>query len=399
MSWDHDFWHMVPGGLLGHNGAMSVMRYFAALRHGMGGIVTWAIVSGIVLFTIRDAATPFRDLLGETVLLQLAFLVCMLLTSAQPHGRVPSIVRTLALWGMLAAALAIGMILPISFLPIYTIIWIAFAGTNMTSRWAHVALVGVTVAWYLIQRIIWEDPSPEFEVALYATFHYFAMLSSLTTKRAERAQARAESLNRELVATQHLLAEASRQGERTRIARDLHDLLGHHLTALTINLQVAERVADGEARERIAKCHGLARDMLGDVRAAVTTLRDDSAVDFTQSLRLIVENIPQLQIDLDMDDDLRINDVNIAESLLRCVQEAITNTLRHASASECTVRVWREDGRLHAEIHDNGRVDAEFVPGNGLLGMRERIERINGRLDFERVRDALQIRIQIPLAA
>lgn len=369
------------------------------MRHGMGGIVTWAIVSGIALFSIRDAASPYRDLLAETVCLQLVFLVCMLVTSAKPNGSVSSLVHTAALWGMLAAALALAIVLPISFLPIYTIIWIAFAATNMTSRWAHVALVGVTIAWYLIERLVWEDPTPEFEVALYATFHYFAMLSALATKRAERAQVRAEALNRELVATQHLLAEASRQGERTRIARDLHDLLGHHLTAMTINLQVAERVADGEARERIAKCHGLARDMLGDVRAAVTTMRDDSAVDFTESLRLVVENIPQLHIDLDMEDDLRIDDVNVAESLLRCVQEAITNTLRHASASECTVRVWREDGRLHAEIHDNGHVDAAFVPGNGLLGMRERVERINGRLDFERVRDALRIRIQIPLAA
>lgn len=378
---------------------MNVLRYLVAQRGSLPAIVTWAVVSGIALLSIRDAASMYRDLLGETIVLQLGFFVTMLLSCAEPGGRVAPIVRTGALWAMLACALALGVMLPISFLPIYTIIWLAMAPSHMSNRWAHVAFVALTIAWYLIERLVWEDPSPEFGVALFATFHYFALLSAFSTQRAEIAQARAESLNRELVATQHLLAEASRQGERTRIARDLHDLLGHHLTALTINLQVAERVAEGEARERVAKCHGLARDMLGDVRAAVTTLRDDSAVDFTQALRLIVKNIPQLRIHLEMDDDLRIDDVNIAESLLRCVQEAITNTLRHASASECTVRVWRESGRLYARIHDNGKIDAGFTPGNGLLGMRERIERINGELDFERVRDALHIRIQIPLAA
>ncbi|MFK7887870.1 MAG: sensor histidine kinase [Gammaproteobacteria bacterium] len=378
---------------------MNPLRHLAALRHGWAAIVTWMVVSALVLYAIRDAATPYSDLLGETIALQLLFLFSMFVTCAAEGGRVPAWARVGALWMMLAAALALGALLPISFLPIYTIIWIAFTPQHMSPRWAHVTFAALTIAWYLIERLVWENTTPEFSVALYATFHYFALLSARNTQLAEVAQVRAESLNRELVATQHLLAEASRQGERTRIARDLHDLLGHHLTALTINLQVAERVAEGEARERVAKCHGLARDMLGDVRAAVTTLRDDSAVDFTEALRLIVKNIPQLRIHLEMDDDLRIDDVQIAESLLRCVQEAITNTLRHASASECTVRVWRDAGRLHAQIHDNGRVDAEFEPGNGLTGMRERIERVNGKLVFERVRSALQIRIQIPLAA
>jgi len=139
--------------------------------------------------------------------------------------------------------------------------------------------------------------------------------------------------------------------------------------------------------------------MLQDVRARVTTLSDDSAVNFAEALTLVVKNLPQVKMHLDIDEHLRIDDVNVAESLLRCVQEAITNTLRHAAASECTVRVWREDGQLHLRVHDNGRVAHSFEPGNGLRGMRERVERIDGKLLIERVRDALAIHIQIPLAA
>jgi signal transduction histidine kinase len=378
---------------------MHKIRQFFGLRHGWAAVVTWAIVSLLALYPLRDAASPYSDLVGEAIALQLIYLVAMLVCgSAQGVG--PSRrVKFVALWLQLAAALGLGAMLPISFLPIYTIIWVAFTPGFMSERWSYVALAGVMLAWYLINTLIWNGDGALIETALFGTFHFFALLTSRQTQQAQEARSRAESLNRELVATQHLLAEASRQSERTRIARDLHDLLGHHLTALTINLQVAERVSDGEARQRIAKCHALSQTMLDDVRVAVTTLRDDAALDFTHALNLIVDNIPQLHIHLDMDESLRIDDVNVAQSLLRCVQEAITNTLRHASASECSVRVWREDGRLHLSVHDNGRVAPTFEPGNGLRGMRERVERIHGELMLERVHHALRIHIQIPLAA
>ncbi|MEO1574713.1 MAG: sensor histidine kinase [Pseudomonadota bacterium] len=366
-------------------------------RNLVAALVTWLVVSGLVVYATVGAAVPYSDRLGEAIVLMLLFLVAMLACCADRY--VAYRVRFAALFVMLGAALTLGVMIPLDFLPIYTIIWISFTPAFMRMRWVNLCFVGVTAAWYAIELWAWESTSPLISVALFATFHYFALLSALQARRADEARARAESLNRELVATQHLLAEASRQGERTRIARDLHDLLGHHLTALTINLQVAERVAEGEAKSRIETCHTLAREMLGDVRAAVTTMRDESAVNFTESLQLIVNNIPELKIKLDMEPALRIDDVTVAESLLRCVQEAITNTLRHAQASECTIRVWRENGRLLARIHDNGRAPASLSPGNGLRGMRERVERLNGKLDISRLGDALRIDIQIPLAS
>ena len=380
----------------GDNEWMLPRFLISARRNLIAALLTWAVVSGLALYATLGAISRYVDRLPEAVALMLLFLIAMLACCHDQRLSYRS--RLAALFVMAGSALTLALLLPIDFLPIYTIIWMAFVPLLMSVRWAHVCFVLITLAWYAIELWVWESNNPLFSVALFATFHYFAMLSSLEAQRADQARARAESLNRELVATQHLLAEASRQGERTRIARDLHDLLGHHLTALTINLQVAERVAEGEAKSRIETCHALARDMLGDVRAAVTTLRDDSAVNFTESLQLIVDNIPELKIDLDMDAHLRIDDVNVAESLLRCVQEAITNTLRHARASRCAIRVWREDGRLNASIHDDGHVPASFEPGNGLRGMRERVERLNGQLDLSRVRDALRIDIRIPLS-
>lgn len=393
-----DFWPIAARAQARDNGQM-IRSPFTLQRNGWAGVVTWALVSGLTLYALNRAAEPMSRMLVPTLIIQIVYLVAMLVACRAPGTAGGRGLRRSALGVQLLAALVLGWMVPIEFLPIYTIIWMAILPHFVSARAGHLWLVIVMLAWYGIQRWSWQDEGALISVVLFGTFHYFALLSALEARRAELARQNAEALNRELLATQHLLSEATKHTERTRIARDLHDLLGHHLTALALNLQVAERVTTGEARERVEKCHALSRQMLGDVRATVSSIRDSSAVDFTKALRLIVENIAQLRIHLDIEDALNVDDVQVAEALLRCVQEAITNTLRHANASELFVRVWRADGRLHLQIRDNGRVREQWQVGNGLRGMRERIERIDGQLDIARHSDAMQIRVQIPLTS
>ena len=193
----------------------------------------------------------------------------------------------IALWVQLFSALAFGAVLPLSFTPIYTIIWIAVAVHYYPLRTCWWLLLAILLAWFGIMSAYWDSGDAFLSVILYGTFHLFALLSSGNALAADAAREEVEALNRELVATQELLAEASRQGERTRIARDLHDLLGHHLTALSINLQIAERISDGEARTQVGECRALARLLLSDVREAVDELRDSDAVD----LRCAIERL------------------------------------------------------------------------------------------------------------
>ena len=267
-----------------------------------------------------------------------------------------------------------------------------------TERLLWALLAGIVTAWWAIMDIGWRENSAVITAVLYGTFHLFALLMARTAREAAEARDRAEFLNRELVATQHLLSEASRQSERTRIARDLHDLLGHHLTALSINLQIAERLAEGEAAGKIAESRALARLLLSDVRDAVSTLRDEGAVDFGRAMHLLVDGVPQLDIDLDIEPGLIINEFEVAESLLRCVQEALTNTLRHAGASRSWIRVWEADDGVHLEIRDNGSGARRVVEGNGLKGMRERLAHLKGSLNLDTVDDALRLRVMIPHA-
>ncbi|MEM9688747.1 MAG: sensor histidine kinase [Pseudomonadota bacterium] len=357
------------------------------------GIVTWAVVIGISawLLVSNDAT---RYLPGFSALATLNLVgMWVATTSGERRGR--AITASMV---QLATALALGWWLEFDFLPILTIVWIAVAAFCLSRTQILWLFAGVLVAWYLIMRFGWGDSSALFSVTLFGTFHLFALLTAQNIQQAEAARDRAETLNRELLATQHLLSEASRQGERTRIARDLHDLLGHHLTALTINLQIAERLSDGEARDKVAEARALARLLLSDVRDAVDTMRDEGGVDFAQAIRVLADNAPGLDVSVEIEQGLGIDNVEIAQAVVRLVQEAITNTLRHARATACWVRIWREDDSLRVEVRDNGTAVAGVSEGNGIRGMRERLAAVHGSLEIDQLDRALRINAQIPLA-
>ena len=356
------------------------------------GVFTWAAVTGFSIYLAVLNDHPWLAALSFALINLAAMWVTM------GDRRAIAGVRRIALWVQLVSAFGVALLLPYSFLAIYTIVWIAMAASYYSLRVTMGLFAGLILTWYLLLSFWTGEANAIFTVILYGTFHLFAMLTARNAHEAEEAREQVEALNRELLATQHLLAEASRQSERTRIARDLHDLLGHHLTALSLNLQIAERLSSGEAKRKVEESRALARLLLSDVREAVSTLRTEAAVDFRRAISLLVDSAPGLDVRLDIEDGLEIDDVEIAETLLRCVQESITNTLRHSGASHSWIRVWREDDRLMLEVGDDGTLDGTLTEGNGLTGMRERLDRIRGSLTLDQVEQALKVHVEIPLA-
>lgn len=383
---------MADTGRSRHNRCMSHDR--GDTLPAIAAWITWGAVTGFALFVIAGRAGEPSPVFWGTAILALLILGGILLAG---HDSAPRLLRLAALWAQPVSALAIGALTSISFVPIYTIIWIAMAADFYSPRTLWWLLAGLLLAWFAVYVPADGYVNAAIQTTLFGTFHLFALLSARSAVEADAARLEVESLNRELMATQRLLAQASRQGERTRIARELHDLLGHHLTALSINLQIAERTSDGETREKIGECRALARLLLSDVREAVSALRDDQGLDLEAAIRLIVGSTPRLDIRVDIEDALEIDDVGIAQTLLRCVQEGVTNTLRHADASECRIRIWQEDRAIHLEVSDDGRVLGEITEGNGLAGMRERLQALRGTLQLDRAGQALRLHASVPL--
>lgn len=232
---------------------------------------------------------------------------------------------------------------------------------------------------------------------LYAGFCGFIFVTSLVARQQAQARDDQRRLNSELRATRALLAESARVNERTRISRELHDLLGHHLTALSLNLEVASHLTEGKAQEHVRQAHTLARLLLTDVREAVSQLREGGSIDVAAALRPLAENVPALDILMQIDEPLTMDDPERAHVLLRCTQEIITNTVRHANAGKLWIGVRREHGQIAIEAHDDGDGVEIILPGNGLRGMRERLQQYQGTLQVEsRPGQGFRLRVCLP---
>jgi signal transduction histidine kinase len=219
----------------------------------------------------------------------------------------------------------------------------------------------------------------------FAGFQIFAVATAWLAHSERRAREDLARSNAELTATRELLAENSRVAERLRIARDLHDALGHHLTALSIQLEVASRLTEGPAAGHIREAHAVAKLLLGDVRNTVSTLRGSSRVDLSQAVRALATAPSPVKIHLRMPEHLNVEDGAQAHALLRCVQEIITNTARHASAQNLWIEIAQRPDGIDLHARDDGRGSSELRWGNGLRGMRERFEEYAGRVEFHSV--------------
>jgi signal transduction histidine kinase len=190
-------------------------------------------------------------------------------------------------------------------------------------------------------------------------------------------------VNSELQATQALLAENTRIAERVRIARELHDLVGHHLTALTLNLEVATHLVQGKALEHVQQAQSLAKLLLVDVREVVSDMREDDKVELAAALRTLVEGVPEPRIHLDLPRELSMTDPVRAQVMLRCAQEMITNSLRHAEAKNLWISLVHDENGVAMIARDDGRGTDAIEVGNGLKGMTERLRQLGGELNIE----------------
>jgi len=170
--------------------------------------------------------------------------------------------------------------------------------------------------------------------------------------------------------------------ERERIGRDLHDLLGHTLSLITLKSELAARLFDRDplaARREIHDVERVAREALGQVRRAVTGIRTAGLAAELASARLLLESCG---VRLDYAPADAALPVDVETALALTVREAVTNIQRHARATRARVEVAIASGEARLSIADDGR-GSDIVPGNGLAGMRERLQALGGRLDIQ----------------
>ncbi len=191
------------------------------------------------------------------------------------------------------------------------------------------------------------------------------------------AFAQQERTNSLLEGANSEIERLSQEAERERIARDLHDLLGHTLTVITVKLDLARRLLSHDAdraRNEIVEAERTARNALAEVREAVSGYRADGLdAEIGRARRSL------LSADVKLTTTLAPVNLSPAQvnALCLALREAATNIVRHARATACYVQLLENDGTIHFTIEDNG-LGGPIREGNGLRGMRERLQSMAG---------------------
>jgi two-component system sensor histidine kinase DesK len=191
----------------------------------------------------------------------------------------------------------------------------------------------------------------------------------------------------------------SQEAERERIARDLHDLLGHTLTVITVKLDLARRLLSRDldrARIEIVEAEQTARNALAEVREAVSGYRAEGlAAEISRARRSLLSADVKLTTTL-APVNLSSSQVNV---LCLALREAVTNVVRHAHATVCHVVLLEKDKTIHFTIEDNG-LGGQIREGNGLRGMRERLQSVAGAVKVTNLANGgTGLEITLPLAS
>ncbi|MCF7750427.1 sensor histidine kinase [Bacillus subtilis subsp. subtilis] len=201
-----------------------------------------------------------------------------------------------------------------------------------------------------------------------------------------------------LLLSQEEVRRLAATAERERIGRDLHDLLGHTLSLITLKLELSRKLADRDpqgSRREVTEAEAIARQALAEVRSAVTGIRASDLAAELASARLLLE-CQHVHLDYTPPPAMP-PDVERALSLV--LREAATNIVRHAQAHRAWIRFEQEGRSLLMEIGDDGR-GGVHADGNGLGGMRERVAALRGTLALQSVKgEGTRVTVRVPLPA
>lgn len=359
------------------------------------GLLTWFVVAipAVLwqyeqhkLFT-RSAAAVFAAL----IIFIAAFATNALEQCRGPFLRVPLIIIESL------AAFVCCYLQPAGFLPVLLVIVAAQLGAFPPRYAVPAAALNAIVLGFIVRAT--GGPALMFTLAYFA-FSIFAVFTMHVAHSEIEARRALTEANAELKVTTELLEISSRTSERLRIARDLHDLLGHHLTALSLNLEVASHLATGEAKEQVAKSQAIARTLLADVRDVVSRLRSDEPVDLGASLESLRDVIVAPSLHLDYPRELAVADANVAQIALRTVQEIVTNAVRHSGARNLWLALTTADHTLSIDARDDGSGVDDIRYGNGLVGLRERVEQVRGTFAVTSSRGrGFEVHVKLPIGA
>ena len=266
-------------------------------------------------------------------------------------------------------------------------IGLATVSTFFISIFRHVSLIEV------LNLQFWQDEL--IDIALMALYLFFYSLSLFSYKALRMEKIKVDRLNKDLELSYKRLMEQSEKieeltitKERNRVAGEIHDILGHNLVALNMNLDVAEKIMDKDiekTKELLNKSKSLAKESMESLRKAVYALKEEKTSLLAEKLKEIINNIQstgRVKIELNLDEKIESLPLEYKNLIYNSVKEAITNSIKHGKVDKINIDISLDEKNVNISIEDNGLGCGKLIKGNGLLGIESRIRELKGKVDY-----------------
>jgi signal transduction histidine kinase len=353
------------------------------LFSGSAAVLTWAVVMLATLPSFRTfhewPLNAHAAAFGFIV-----FIVAFLVSDYVISLRERRYLRHLLVLVMVLSIAAIGLLLRHTYQYVLIVITATLLPEVYDLSKSSLILLATLVVLALSGTLVLPQHSTLFpEYLLYVGFSVFALMSSHIAQQERKSRLHLSFLNQQLKATQALLATTAKQDERLRIARELHDVVGHHLAALNLNLEIAKHTGKEPALEQIIRAHSISKLLLSNVRDVVSDMRALSGINLREALEQLGVGLTRPRLELVMDSAFSVSNTRVAEAVFRCVQEIQTNCVKHSTADTLRITIRETASHIALVASDNGSGPRSIVFGNGLTGMRERVEALGGSMTVD----------------
>lgn len=262
---------------------------------------------------------------------------------------------------------------------------IAFISDKKVAKYLYIFNVFMLI-FVPLQRIVFLDKIGIIQVfkenildlIMFIVFLFFSTISLFSYRALILEKARVEKLNKEIEAL-------TITKERSRVAQEIHDNLGHSLVALNMNLDVVSNILDKDiekTKELINKCQNLAYDSMKNLRKAVYALRDEEiSQGLIKSIEKLVYNIEDennMKIHLNIDEEIESYSPEYKNLIYTTIKESVTNSIKHGKGDNVSIELKIEE-EVILSIKDNGIGCNEIIKGNGLRGIEERANKFQGK--------------------
>ena len=348
----------------------------------------WLVFCILPFYFIFNTKSMFMIIIGIILILLFFF-----------SNRVATITKggSVYFWISLQMAICIAMSLIFGF--VYFSLFLAYFIGNIENRVGFFILYGIhiggtvlTVNWgFITQNPLFFSQFPFILISVIGVI--LLPLSSYNIHKRERLEA-------ELKDAHQQISDLVKLQERQRIARDLHDILGQKLSLIGLKSDLASKLVQinpKQAMQELSDIQGTARVALKEVREIVADMRGTKLEDELIRVKQIVR-AAQMELYVEIEKDIQQIPVLIENVLSMCLKEAVTNIVKHSCATVCHIHIRRTSTELTMCIRDDGAGfdEKDMDRGNGLKGMRERLEFVNGSLDIQ-TNSGTELILKVPL--